>query len=134
MADPKWPSENELQAAIMRFLMGVVVPTGRGFFYRQSVLKGMFYGFGQSPEKAYGINTGHKGLPDIGGIFDSKPWYCEVKLPGQQPDSHQREMMEYLKVLGAVVIVAHSVSDVEQATIPRRDLLRDDYDYSQIPF
>lgn len=152
MAEPQWESENDLQEAILRFLKGVVEPTGRGVFWRQGTFKGRVFGFTEYArilqlfvqgrfreaheafKRARAVSTGREGIPDIGGVFDGKAWMCEVKLPGQRPEQHQEDMMNYLQRLGVVVVVAHSVREVEDSTIPRRRFDEDEFDYSSIPF
>ncbi len=141
-------SENDLQEQIMRFLKGIVEPTGRGTFWRQSNLKGRFLSFtefsavlksvanghGESAlRRARAVQTGREGLPDIGGVFDGKPWMCEVKLPNGTLSDVQERMIAHLRSQGVTVVVARSVRDVEDATVPRK-VQEDSYDYAAIPF
>lgn len=136
----------------MRYLKGVVEPTGRGLFWRQAVANGRMIShteyatmkrlaesgrFAEACRIALGaraFSTGIEGLPDLGGIFDERAWMREIKLPGQRPDKHQEDMMNYLRKLGVDVDVAHSVREIEDSIIPRRRFDEEEYDYSTIPF
>jgi hypothetical protein len=56
------------------------------------------------------------GTPDLLTFrkSDGKPWWIEVKQPGQVPTAVQEEMHDRLRPLGHILCVANSVRDIEQ--------------------
>lgn len=124
-------SENDLQQGIMRYLQGIVEPTGRGVFARTNSAKGLLMGWDRNPANAHPMQTGREGWPDISGVFDGKAFFVEVKTPTGSVSDEQEYMHRRLRQAGATVIVARSVRDVENATIPRKQLTVDE---SPVPF
>lgn len=63
--------------------------------------------------------TSATGLPDLFGILPGGRWWAvEVKRPGARPrpnEAAQREILEYLRQNGALVVVASDVSEVQRA-------------------
>jgi hypothetical protein len=64
---------------------------------------------------------GVSGIPDFVGVFKGRAFFIEAKAPGGRPTEVQLLRHKEITMAGGVVIVAHSVEELE-AEMDKNDL------------